>query len=509
MSDRAGEAAIDIRISKWTAQLRADALLIPIAVADGKVRTRMLARLPKALAPRLSELVSHYHGAKRPGAIEATVLPDGSPFRRLALVCVGEEGKVKPGDVRAAAGAAAEWCARQACRSAAVDGDALQLAAGKDAAGQWVEATELSGYRFTRLKSKKPNEQGRPIRSLALASSMASAAMRNAVQQAHAVAVCTNLARELGHEPPNVINPVTLAARIRGIARSAGLRCTVLDERQLAARKMGAFLAVAAGSASPARMIVLEHRGGGKSRPIALVGKAVTYDTGGYSIKPAASMMEMKYDKCGGMAVIGAMVAAARLKLKVNLVGIIGAAENMISSNAFRPGDIVTASNGTTIEVNNTDAEGRLVLADCLVYACRQFKPAGIIDLATLTGAITSALGNACGGLYTHDDKLAEALIQAGERTDERLWRMPLWTVYRDQIVGNDSDLKNVGGPSGGANVAAAFLREFVDAKTPWAHLDIAGVSRTDKALAYCPIGATGFGVRLLVDYLDKLTRNG
>lgn len=504
MGTLTGYPVLDVRISKWTAGLRADALLIPVAVENGKIRTRLIARLPRAPAARLNELASQYHGAKKPGAIEAAVLPRGAPFGRIALVCLGEEGKVKPTDVRAAAGAAADWCARQACRKAAVDGDALQVAGGKNAPAQWVEATELAAYRYTRLKSKKAGDNARPIESVVLACSMANAAMRSEVERAHRVAACNNLARDLGHEPPNVINPVTLAVRVRGIARAAGLRCTILDHRRLAARKMGAFLAVGAGSSAPPRMIVLEHRGGGKSRPIVLVGKAVTYDTGGYSIKPTASMQDMKYDKCGGMAVIGVMVAAARLKLKVNLVGVIGAAENMISSNAFRPGDIVTASNGTTIEVNNTDAEGRLVLADCLVHASRVYKPSIMIDVATLTGAITSALGNACGGLYANDDKLAESLIQAGERTDERLWRMPLWPVYREQIVGTDSDLKNVGGPTGGANTAAAFLREFVDAKTPWAHLDIAGVARTDKALAYCPIGATGFGVRLLIDFLTR-----
>lgn len=506
MKESAGGSYIDVRISKWTSQLRADALLIPIALSGGKIATRLVARLPRALAPRLGELVSQYHGAKKPGAVEAAALPGHAPFRRIALVCLGEADKLKPTDVRVAAGAAADWCARHGCRRNAVDGDALQLAAGKDAAALWIEATELAAYRYTRLKSKPAGENARPVESVLLASSNPNAALRIAVEYAHRVAVCTNLARELGHEPPNVINPVTLATRVRGIAKSAGLRCTILDERQLASRKMGAFLAVAAGSDSPPRMIILKHRGAAKGPPIVLVGKAVTHDTGGYSIKPAASMVEMKYDKCGGMAVIGAMVAAARLKLKVNLVGIIGAAENMISGSAFRPGDIVTASNGTTIEVNNTDAEGRLVLADCLIHAGRQFKPSIIIDLATLTGAITSALGNACGGLYANNDKLAEGLIRAGERTDERLWRMPLWTVYRDQIVGTDSDLKNVGGPAGGANVAAAFLKEFVDPKTPWAHLDIAGVARTDKAMAYCPIGATGFGVRLLVDYLHGLT---
>jgi len=504
MAKAKGDSGIDVRISPWIAQLRADVLLIPVAVSGGKIATRAVNRLPQAAAPRLAELIAGYHGGRKPGSVDAALLPAKAPFRRVALVCLGEEGKVKPCDVRTAAGLAADWCARQGCRNVAVNGDALQLAGGKEAAQQWIEASELAAYRYTRLKSKRAADNARPIESVTLASSKPSATLKDVVMRALRVAKCANLARWLGHEPPNVINPVTLADHVRAIAKGTGLRCTVLDERRLKSLKMGAFLAVGAGSVSPPRMIVLEHRGKSGARPIVLVGKGVTLDTGGYSIKPAASIPDMKYDKCGAMAVIGTMVAAAGLKLKANLIGIIGAAENMISSKAFRPGDIVTASNGTTIEVNNTDAEGRLVLADCLVHACRTFKPSMIIDLATLTGAITTALGNACGGLYSNDDKLADGLIKAGERTDERLWRMPLWPVYRDQIAGVDSDLKNVGGPAGGANVAAAFLREFVDAGIPWAHLDIAGVARTDKALAYCPIGATGFGVRLLIDFLER-----
>lgn len=504
MAKAESDLGIDVRLSSWSPRLRADVLLIPAAMAGGKVRTRLINRLPRAAASRLDELIAGYHGVKKSGAVDDAILPGKAPFRRVAIVSLGEQGKVKPGDVRSAAGAAADWCARHGFRHVAVDGDALQLAANKDAPAQWVEASGLAAYRYTRLRSKPAGDNARPIESVVLASSNPGAALRGAIERAHALSQCVNLARELGHEPPNVINPVTLAERVRKIARAAGLRCTVFDERQLKTKRMGAFLAVGAGSATPPRMIVLEHRGKSGGRPVVLVGKAVTLDTGGYSIKPAASIPDMKYDKCGGMAVIGAMVAAARLKLKVNLIGVLGAAENMISSKAFRPGDIVTASNGTTIEINNTDAEGRLVLADCLVYSAQAFKPAVIIDLATLTGAITTALGNACGGLYSNNDKLAESLIAAGERTDERLWRMPLWTAYRDQLVGTDSDLKNVGGPAGGANTAAAFLREFVDDKTPWAHLDIAGVARTDKALAYCPIGATGFGVRLLIDLLSS-----
>jgi len=212
----------------------------------------------------------------------------------------------------------------------------------------------------------------------------------------------------------------------------------------------------------------------------------------------------MKYDKCGGMAVIGALVAAARLKIKQRVVGIIGAAENMISDRAYRPGDIVRAANGKTIEVLNTDAEGRMVLADCLHYAERTYKPAAMIDLATLTGACEIALGGACAAILSNNDKLTNALIDSGEQTGERLWRLPLWEAYREQIAGTDGDIKNTGGRGGGAITAAMFLKEFVDKKTPWAHLDIAGTATVTKATPICPIGATGFGVRLLMDFIRK-----
>jgi len=268
---------------------------------------------------------------------------------------------------------------------------------------------------------------------------------------------------------------------------------------------MGAITAVGQGSASKPRMIIFEHPGSRpKSKPIVLVGKALTMDTGGYCIKPGASIPDMKYDKQGGMTVIGVMVAAARLKLKQRIVGIVGAAENMISGDAYLPGDIIRAYNGKTIEVINTDAEGRLVLADCLHYGEKTYSPAAMIDLATLTGACVIALGSACGGLMGTDDKLADALIESGERTDERLWRLPMLPEYREQITGTDGDLKNVGGREAGTITAGMFLKEFVSDKTPWAHLDIAGVASITKAVPTCPVGATGFGVRLLIDYIQR-----
>ena len=237
---------------------------------------------------------------------------------------------------------------------------------------------------------------------------------------------------------------------------------------------------------------------------MALVGKALTFDTGGYSIKTTEGIQGMKYDKCGGIAVIATLVAAAALGLKTPLVGVVGAAENMISGRAYRPDDILTSLSGKTIEVISTDAEGRLVLADSLTYVQNQYAPKAIIDLATLTGGVVVALGRVRAGLMGNDDALANALLAAGDRTYEKVWRLPLDEEYVKAIKGDDADIKNSGGREGTAIIGGTFLRQFVSDSVPWAHLDIAGMADTPKELPYCPKGATGFGIRLLLDYLER-----
>jgi leucyl aminopeptidase len=259
---------------------------------------------------------------------------------------------------------------------------------------------------------------------------------------------------------------------------------------------MGALMGVAQGSHQPARLIVLEHKGGGAAKPLVLVGKAITFDSGGISIKPAAGMDEMKTDMSGGAAVVGAMCAAAMLKLPINLVGIIPSTENLPGGGAYKPGDILKSMSGITIEVLNTDAEGRLILADGLAYAAR-YKPSAIIDLATLTGACVIALGSVNTGLMSNDDKLAAKLEAASAATSEKVWRLPLDDEYGDQIKSDIADIKNIGGRGAGTITAAKFLEKFVK-DTPWAHLDIAGTAWGEKAKPYCPKGATGVGVRLL-----------
>ena len=306
------------------------------------------------------------------------------------------------------------------------------------------------------------------------------------------------LARELGNLPGNECTPDYLLAEAKRLAKAHGLSCTSLGERKMEELGMGAFLSVSRGSAREGRLIQLDYRGApnANSPPIVLVGKGITFDTGGISLKKPEAMDEMKFDMCGAAAVLGAIGAAAEARLPLNVTSIVAAAENMPSGKASRPGDVVTTMSGTTVEILNTDAEGRLVLCDALSYA-RQLKPRTVIDLATLTGACIVALGDQTSGLFTPDDALAENLSHAGDLSGDRVWRMPVWEEYREQLKTPLADLANIGGPKAGAITAAAFLSTFTEGLS-WAHLDIAGTawkSGSEK-------GATGAGVPVLFEYL-------
>jgi leucyl aminopeptidase len=311
-----------------------------------------------------------------------------------------------------------------------------------------------------------------------------------------------NLARDLVSHPGNVVTTGYLAETARKLADRHKLTCEILEMDELERLGMNALVAVGKGSIEPPRLIVLEYRGGGKERPVVLVGKGITFDSGGISIKPGAGMEEMKTDMAGGAAVLGAMEAAAGLKLPINLVCIIPTAENMPDGKAYKPGDVVTSLSGTTIEITNTDAEGRLVLCDALHFA-KKYKPTTMIDLATLTGACVVALGHEASGLMGNDQRLINSLKQAGERCGERVWELPLWDGYGEAMKSDIADLKNAGSRDGGSITAGWFLKQFVGT-TRWAHLDIAGTAWSDKARSYSPKGATGVGVRLLIEYLQN-----
>lgn len=363
-----------------------------------------------------------------------------------------------------------------------------------------AQAAHESAYRSDMLKSEKKETTG--VARITLAVKPGSPADA-ALAEGNATGEGQALARELGDLPPNICTPMYLADRARQLATQYGFGLEVLDREALRTLKMESYLAVASGSYQAPAMVVLRHMGGSnQDKPLMLVGKGLTFDSGGISIKPSAAMDEMKYDMCGAAAVLGVFRAIGELRLPLNVIGIVAACENMPSGGATRPGDIVTAMNGLSIEILNTDAEGRLVLCDALTYAER-FEPAAVIDIATLTGACTLALGSYNSGLFTRDDEvhvaLATELLQAGQESGDRAWRMPLEDEYKEQLKSNFADLANIGTPGGGAVVAAAFLERFTRAYT-WAHLDIAGTawkSGGDK-------GATGRPVPLLTRFLCK-----
>jgi leucyl aminopeptidase len=361
----------------------------------------------------------------------------------------------------------------------------------------------LRTYRFDRYKTKKDDGDDEPQKvKISIVTRRASAA-KAAFGAAEAVAGGMSLARDLVNEPANILGPVEMAAKCKEL-EALGVKVEILAEKEMKKLGMGALLGVAQGSPRGARLVVMQWNGGKpKDKPLAFIGKGVTFDTGGNSIKPASGMEDMKGDMGGSAAVIGVMHVLARRKAKANVVGIVGLVENSVDGHAQRPGDIVTSMSGQTIEVLNTDAEGRLVLCDALWYCNQRFEPKFMINLATLTGAIMVALGQQHAGLFSNDDDLAEKLTASGLATAEKLWRMPLGPEYDKLIDSKNADMKNIGGRFGGAITAAQFLKRFVK-DTPWAHLDIAGTAMGSPPSEYSISWGSGFGVRLL----DRLVRD-
>ncbi len=371
------------------------------------------------------------------------------------------------------------------------------------ATGAIVEGLCLGTYRYDDWKTK--DKRAVTLKSVGVAPEDDAPLKQHqqALNRIAAGAAAAHVARDLGNRPCNDLVPTTLAKAAKEICAEHGMKCTVLDYKKAEALGMHAFCAVAKGSAEPPAFIVMEHMGGPKGQaPVVLIGKGLTFDTGGISLKPAENMDHMKFDMCGAGAVVGTMHGVGLLKLPVNVVAIIPSVENMPGSRAYKPGDVLKTLGGPTIEVRNTDAEGRVVLADALAYAAR-FKPQVVIDLATLTGACVVALGGAAAALFSNDRDLARRLTASGEETGERLWELPLWDDYREIVKSDVADVRNSAGRPAGAITAACFLYAFAE-KYRWAHLDIAGVAYSDKASAYAPGGATGFGVRLLIDLLAR-----
>lgn len=424
--------------------------------------------------------------------------PHGSPADRLVVLGMGETAGLTENDWLNAGGVAAAAIGKAADVTIFLD----MPGAAPDAAmlAQFVLGIRLRAYKFDRYKvatKKGDDESADPARTKVTVVAAASADAKKTLAAADAVGDGVLLARDLVNEPANVLGPVEFAEHAQALAK-LGVTVEVLTEKEMRKLGMGALLAVGQGSVRPPRLVVMQWQGAKASdQPVAFIGKGVVFDTGGISIKPAASMDEMKGDMGGAAAVTGLMHALAARKAKVNVIGIIGLVENMPDGNAYRPGDVVTSMSGQTIEVLNTDAEGRLVLSDALHYCNDRFKPKLMINLATLTGAIGVALGPHHAGLFCNDDALAAALTDAGLKTSEKLWRMPLGKEYDKMIDSKIADMKNTGGRQAGAITAAQFLKRFVGS-TPWAHLDIASTAMAAPSTEINHSWGSGFGVRLL-----------
>ncbi|PJA73302.1 leucyl aminopeptidase [bacterium CG_4_9_14_3_um_filter_65_15] len=424
------------------------------------------------------------------------------------LVGMGKAADVGLQEIRKVAAAAAKQArTMQAVKVAVVTG--ALAPAGFDAAAvarSWHEGAEMALSPTGELKTSK--EKPAPPRSwILLAAAGEASALRAGLKEGQALTAGCLFARDLVNLPPNLLTPAALATRTRGMARREGLRCKVLGVPELKKLKMGGLLGVGQGSVYPPRLIVVDYKGSraAKAPTIALVGKGVTFDSGGISLKPSAAMDEMKSDMAGAAGVLGAVLAIARMKLPVNVQVVVPTAENMPDGNAIKPADVLTMASGKTVEVLNTDAEGRLILADALWYAGRG-KPDYLLDMATLTGACVVALGKHFAGIMGNSAELTDILKQAGGETFERVWPLPLVDEHKEQMKGTWADLQNIGGGrEGGALTAAAFLAAFVDDKTAWTHLDIAGPAYSSKGDGICPAGGTGFGARLLARTVQLL----
>jgi len=461
------------------------------------------ARVDEALQGLLTRLLKRDGLEGKPGDVLLVNHVPDSTHQRILLVGLGKKEAVNPASYRKAVATAArivhDCGAKHAVsllHEAVIPGHEADWAV-----RQAVELFEAAAYRFTRLKKE---EDARPRRLHKLqfpCAESSNVSFSEAIRLGAAIAHGMNMAKDLANLPGNVCTPTYLAEQAEQMARHKKLKVRILNESDLEELGMNAFLSVSKGSEQPAKLVVLEYNVGGKGKPVVLIGKGLTFDAGGISLKPAANMDEMKYDMCGGAAVLGTLSAIAELDLPIQVVGLVPASENLPDGRANKPGDIIKTMQGLTVEILNTDAEGRLLLCDTLTYA-KRYEPEAVVDIATLTGACIVALGRHPSGLMSNDEALAAAITRAADQAWDRVWPLPLWEDYQEQLKSGFADLANIGGPDGGSITAGCFLSRFAkDFK--WAHLDIAGTAwktGNDK-------GATGRPVPLLVQYLYDRSR--
>jgi leucyl aminopeptidase len=475
-----------------------------VSAASAKLVARIVDqdRLPAGLEATLAEGAAASRFSGKTGQVFEGFVERGGAVVRVALAGAGEaSAKDRLANLEKAGAALTAKYLASGETGLAIDLGESGLGAGEVAA--LLLGARLRGWRHDQYRTKLPDDQKVTLSTIEVVGAPNGTEAAWASEAALADGV--EFTRELVTEPANIIYPESFVARCQARMAETGIEIEVLDDGQMRELGMGALLGVAQGSVRPARLLVMKWSGGATgAKPTAFVGKGVTFDTGGISLKPPAGMEDMKWDMGGAGAVAGAMIALAGRKAKANVVGICGLVENMPDGAAQRPGDVVTSMSGQTVEVINTDAEGRLVLCDAITWTQKQFAPAAIVDLATLTGAIIISLGNEHGGMFSNDDGLATKLLAAGEASGDKLWRMPLGPAYDKLIDSPIADMKNVGPREGGSISAAQFIQRFVDKGTPWAHLDIAGMVWASKPGATWDKGATGFGVRVI----DRFVRD-
>jgi len=474
-------------------------LVLGVSKAKKPILTKQGKRIDKASQKQISSILSRGDFDADPGSTQILYDVIGIKAERVLILGLGTKQDFTLSVLRSAVESAAKVLRRSSVKGgdlALFDGDTASSEDAYRYARTTIEAIGEALYEYHETKSKKKKPLHLKRISLIVAQDQL-AQIEQGIAHGKAITHGIYLVKTLGNLPGNICTPSYLARKAKVMEKTLKIKTTVLNESEMKKKKMGSLLSVSRGSQEPAKLIIMEYKGGKKGdSPIVLIGKGLTFDAGGISLKPAVAMDEMKYDMCGGATVFGAIQAVAEMELNLNVVGIVPASENLPDGAANRPGDVVTSMSGTTIEILNTDAEGRLILCDALTYAER-FKPAAVVDIATLTGACVIALGAHASGLFSNDDKLAEEILEAGEISGDRAWRMPVWDDYTKQLKSNFADLANIGSKGAGAVTAACFLKHFAK-NFNWAHLDIAGTawySGSNK-------GATGRPVSLLVEFL-------
>ena len=438
------------------------------------------------------------------GRFSIIPIPGKKPAQRILLAGIGKKENLTKDTIRNISGKIAQKARELKLKEFSIIVPPSFVIDQISSVSQIIEGSKMALYKFDKFKAEKAEKS--PDLTIVVSKSKK---ISQTIKTSEIIADGAIFTKSIANLPPNECTPTTLADFAKVISKKNNMKCNIISKLELKKKGFGGIIAVGKGSKNEPKLIVLEHnRGKSNEKPIVLVGKAVTFDTGGISLKPGAAMDEMKFDKCGGCTVLGIMKAVSELKLPINVVGIIPSVENMPGGEAYRPGDIVKLFSGKTAEILNTDAEGRLILADALSYGEKHYSPKAIIDFATLTGACIVALGNNVAAIVSNDEKLATKIKDASKKTTESIWELPLTQDFMDMIKSEVADMKNVGiGRAAGTITAAAFLKNAIE-KTPWVHVDIAGVAWTQTATkekSYNPKGATGFGVRLILDYLQNL----